>query len=84
MNRRDAIPTTSTTTATTMTIARSASASGRNRPDAPSPIATTIHTGLIGGWRRIRTTTGIRPYSSGRSMASPASSGPASTSTIWR
>ena len=49
-----------------------------------SPIATMIQTGLIGGWRRIRTMTGTRPYSSARSIASPASSGPASTSTIWR
>ena len=37
----------------------------------------------IGGWRWIRTTTGTRPYASGRSSASAASSGVAFTSTIW-
>ena len=83
MIRRESRPTISTTTAATMTMALTASNRGRNRPDAPRPIATRIQTGLIGGWRWMRTTTGTRPCSSRCSMASAASSGPATASVIW-
>ena len=67
-----------------MIIAFSASNSGRNRPDAPRPMATTIHTGLIGGWRRIRTTTGIAARTVGPLDGLAGLDGPASTSVIWR
>ena len=59
MNRRESSPMISTTIAATTIIGLSAANSGRNRPDAPRPIAIRIQTGLIGGWRWIRTTTGI-------------------------
>jgi hypothetical protein len=83
MNSREMIPTIRATTAPTMIIARSAAARGRNSPEAARPIATSTQIGLIGGWRRMRTSTGTRPYESRRSMASAASSGVASASVIW-
>ncbi len=83
MNSREMIPTIRATTAPTMIIARRAAASGRNSPLAARPIASRIQIGLIGGWRRTRTTIGTRPYWSRRSRASAASSGVASASVSW-
>ena len=61
MKIRDSSPMITAAIAATMITARSAKNSGRKRPDAPSAMARTIHSTLIGGWRWMRTTTGTRP-----------------------